>query len=310
MASRIVLWPDGSGVARELLLLEGTVQKVVLWPDGSGVARELLYEAPLALGGELFEESLIESVDLEDFVDSEFGDVENLTEDLVASELVVDTMAIESIDLLDDAEASDLMEAVFGDGGLFEQALASETIQSSAIFSESLIDQVLVVIVDVEYEALTEAWVVNLKTNGISRYNWPDFNSFTFVNGKYYAAKDDGIFEIGGEDDAGSDIAAFATTGKMDYDSMQKKRTFAVYLDVETDGQMNLQVYADGQVYTYPFEIPPRNIANQLHETVRASPGRGLRARNWVFEIQNVEGSDFDASRLQILPVIIDRRVR
>ena len=317
--ARFVLWGTGlpAGVSHEMRVLTGAPGQFVLWGTGlpAGVSHSML----AAVGAAPYVPIIYDEFDdpedeivLGDVIDDIFtgAPTEFIVEAALAADFIDEQATIESLLIFEALEASESITDTYGDGGLIEQAEASELIASQATFNEDLIEEVLVLIVDLEAESLTEAWLVNIKTNGISRYTWPDFNSFAFVNGKYYGAFGDGIFEIAGDTDDGQQIGMFVTDGKRELGSGQKKRVFAVYLDAETDGQVNLQVYADGQVYTYAFEVPPRNIAGKQLETLRASPGRGLRARNWVFEIQNVDGSDLDMSKLQIQPIVLDRRVR
>jgi hypothetical protein len=333
--ARFVLWPEPGDDSQLLGAGFGTTGTFVLWGEPGDDSQLLFVNGPAASTTD--EEDLIEALTASDTIDTEpandWGyefdegedninlqdtiDVEEvgaptelLTEALQVADFLDEHETVFSEALIEDLEIDELLTDVYGDAALAEEAAISDLFDTQSDMYEELAEQAIFIVVNFGEEPTVEAWIVNLKTNGISRYIWPEFNSFAFVNGKYYGALEDGIYEIGGDTDAGADIDMFATDGKRQLGSIQKKRVFAVYLDAETDGQVKLQVYADGQVYTYDFEVPPRNISGGQHETLRASPGRGLRARNWIFEIQNVDGSDLDMSEMHIYPIVLDRRVR
>lgn len=154
-----------------------------------------------------------------------------------------------------------------------------------------------------------QAWVLNLRNEGLTEYtNWA-FNSMTYFNGKYLGAGDAGVFELGVQDheDNTTDIPARARTGKHDMDSSFLKRMPYGYLECEADGDVVVSTITseDGQRdYLVPWN------GNDEVQNRRIKFGRGPKSKHWQFEFANHDGSHFRITTLDSLPRRSHRRVQ
>lgn len=151
-----------------------------------------------------------------------------------------------------------------------------------------------------------EGWVLNVDSNATGRYNWAQgFNSFAELNERFYAAADDGIYELTGADDEGTAIDAIAVMGQIDYDVPGEKRVRAVYVNARTDGGLFVRVVLDdNQTFSYVVE---HSDIEEL-QSRRAVLGRGLRGVNWQFAVGNIDGADAEIERLTSTPTEFSRR--
>lgn len=150
------------------------------------------------------------------------------------------------------------------------------------------------------------AYVVNANTNAVSTYQNYNFNSMFQLEGKYYGASDDGIYELEGDTDAGIAINASLTLGQQDFNSEMLKSLPTVYLGVKNSGGMILKVVTDNGVERM-YQL--NAAANTDLQTSRLTLGRGVASRYWQFELQNLEGSDFTLDTITFYSVILSRRI-
>lgn len=155
------------------------------------------------------------------------------------------------------------------------------------------------------------AWVLGAEAKAAWTYaDWP-FNSYAEVGGRQYAMGPTGIVELGGDDDDGEAIAARLRTGLTNFGTGRGKRMESAYLGYTSDGQLGLAVSItspDGTKTEHRYLMRPRPDGGAAHEG-RIKVGRGLKSVFWQFEVVNVEGADFELHDLQLLPMILDRRV-
>ncbi len=150
-------------------------------------------------------------------------------------------------------------------------------------------------------------WVVNAETFAASRYTNFDFNSFGTINGRSYAANEDGLYELTGDDDAGTDIAASIILGRDRRGSAQVKRSNRVYLHGTSANKLELRVVTDqGDIYTYVTE-------QELSDYVTAQRvvlGRGLTAHYWQLEVRNKAGADFELEQIEVVSLHTSRKIK
>lgn len=151
------------------------------------------------------------------------------------------------------------------------------------------------------------AWLLNPSTGGVSRYEEFPFNSMAYAYGKYYAAAENGVYLMEGDDDDGVNISAMLKTGLEDLGERRMKRINEVFLGVLTSGQLVLKVTADeeGARTEWWYNVVDHGDASNH----RVKVGRGLQAVYYGFELVNVDGADFDLDNLQLYPLTLSRRV-
>lgn len=156
------------------------------------------------------------------------------------------------------------------------------------------------------------AWVLNTESRGLTRYTNYPFNSFAKVGRHYYGAHAGGIARIGGDRDMGEAINAKLRLGMFDFGDRHLKSFSDVFFGMSASGQMLLKaIFVDDRtgeksMAIYKVQARPAEAARET----RAKLGKGVRAVDWDFELENVDGADFDLQSVQFFPTQMSRRTR
>lgn len=151
--------------------------------------------------------------------------------------------------------------------------------------------------------------VMNTDNYAITEYTNYSFNSFCeFEKDTYYAANSDGIYKLGGpnddyNDDDTTNIDIEIKKEKIDLGVFQEKRVSEVYLNLESDGDLSLEIFADSKSQKYMLS----NGFPNLH-TLQFIPGKGLKGKFIDFSIKNLRGSDLKLNEIEMLIDILNRR--
>jgi hypothetical protein len=151
---------------------------------------------------------------------------------------------------------------------------------------------------------LVDVWVVNTDTSASTRYEQFTFNSYAVVDGTCYGARDDGIYRLEGDDDAGQPIRASINFGKQNFGGTTLKRVPTAYIGTTSSGVLVMKVIAEDETYLYTA----RDASEHL-QTQRFDFGKGLRANFFEFELYNGAGEDFDLASVEFVPVALSRRI-
>lgn len=145
-------------------------------------------------------------------------------------------------------------------------------------------------------------WAMNTRTGGVTEYQNYDFNSFARIGTKYYGATADGLYELSGEDDDGTDVVATIRSGYSQWAGAHLHSFKGVYLAVRGGGDFILRlITGDGEEYNYA-------VTAENMRTTRVHMGKGLRARYFAFELISA-GQGFDLETLEFIPLVANRRV-
>ena len=150
--------------------------------------------------------------------------------------------------------------------------------------------------------------VLNLATQAPYFYANFAFTGFASQGGRQFAVGPDGLYELSGDTDAGEPIVAHVTTGLSDLGTPQLKALDAAYPGYTSDQAMTLTAtvgQADGAM---SIDYPLAETANALTQA-RIRLGKGVKARYWQFALSNQAGGDFTIETLEVLPVVLGRRV-
>ena len=226
---------------------------------------------------------------------------------LVADAFTAAAQVIERLLAGDVALSSHHMTAVVRETVLADASVAT-TAELAQLVRESVGFAVHLALDTGEYVA----WVLNTEGKGVSTYQNYPFNSFMKLGGKYYGAMSDGLYLLEGEDDAGTDIAARIRLGVTDMNTRKLKRVPEAYIGYKSDGNLLLRVIVtddhSGDKVALEYLMRPRP-AVALRES-RFEPGRGVNVVDWDFEIENINGADFDLAEVEFHPLITTRRTR
>lgn len=156
------------------------------------------------------------------------------------------------------------------------------------------------------------AWVMNTESKGLSRYTQYPFNSFAKVGGRYMGCAPDGLYWLDGDDDDGAKIPAKIRLGLSSLGTRRLKRIPECFIGYTSDGILLLKAIivdeVTGDRSAAHYRLRPRP-ASSIREN-RFTLGRGLKAVDWDFVIENVDGADFELASIEFRPLLLDRRTR
>jgi hypothetical protein len=140
--------------------------------------------------------------------------------------------------------------------------------------------------------------VMNTLNAAVTEYDWA-FQSITPT----HAGDAAGLYLLGGDDDAGADIDATASTGITNCGTSLKKRVPVVHLGLECSGAGQLHVHTKSATHNYP-------VAAAAAGVTRGKPGQGIHENYLGFGYSNVAGADFKLDKIEVpLAVSEQRRV-
>jgi hypothetical protein len=150
---------------------------------------------------------------------------------------------------------------------------------------------------EVVVTSLGLAYVMNRRTNAMTRYTDQGFSHLVYFDGRHYGVKSDGLYLLEGETFEGGAIEAHVKTSKLDFDTQQHKRVPYAYIGNATE--LDVTVHTDGvEQGTYRSE----------HGAKRIRLARGPKGRYYEFEIANVEGQVLSIDGVEFIAEELRRR--
>ena len=185
----------------------------------------------------------------------------------------------------------------------------SDAVGSNLIADLLLKDQLFTGVTLQLPDATYTGWVINTQAGAPTEYAGFDFNSLCEFDDQYFGAKSDGVYLLEGNDDAGTAIGARIALGQEDFGSSYEKRIERGYMGVRNDGTLVLKVTtreSDGNLHERWYQM---DQTGDTIRTERVKLPKGLKATYWQFELANAQGADFELDVLELVPVILTRRV-
>jgi hypothetical protein len=196
---------------------------------------------------------------------------------------------------------------------LASSSLAAVTTLSSVLYASEAVVDGIGLFINVRLDTGDfSGWVLNTEARGVTEYRNFEFNSFAPAFGSYYAGSDDGLYELVGDDDAGTPIDAWIRSALTNLGSDVLKNAPAMYVGLTADESLVLKVVlsndpATGGKREFWYTSPPKAAASS--QGTRFEPGKGLEAVYWQWELHNQDGGDFSINVVSWYPVMYTRRV-
>lgn len=130
--------------------------------------------------------------------------------------------------------------------------------------------------------------VVNTLTGAVSEYDFA-FQSITPT----HAGDALGMYELGGDTDAGQPIVARVQTGKTQWGASVKKFMNMIFFALKGSGRFRAHVDGESESYDYDFE-------GRASGESRAVPGRGIRENYLSFGFSNPDGQAFSVDNIEV----------
>jgi len=170
------------------------------------------------------------------------------------------------------------------------------------LFSPTLVDGIQLTAGYLEPSGSLTAWVMNARNRAVTEYTNYEFNSFAQMGDRYIGVSESGLYELLGDDDDGTSIAARIKSGYMQFGGTRLSRLSAAYIAARGDNSFVLKIITgDGVTYTYA-------ATTRSMRSSKVHMGKGQRARYFAFELTST-GPDFDIDTLEFVPVLVNRRV-
>lgn len=133
-----------------------------------------------------------------------------------------------------------------------------------------------------------------------SQYKNYTFNSMAKFNGTYLGANNNGLFELVGTTDNNTIITAEFAPALTDFNIHNSKRLYVAYFGLETDDDLQVQIYADEELKkTYTL------VANKTgQQRIRQRIGWDAKGRYWSFTISNPKGNHFAVDAIDVQPQV------
>lgn len=156
------------------------------------------------------------------------------------------------------------------------------------------------------------AWTINTESAGVSRYTNYPFNSFAQIGQTWFGMTSTGVFSLDADDDEGEPIASRIRVGMSDLGTRLLKTVTEAYLGFTADGGMLLRTITPnpetGALEAANYRLRAVGAASVREQ--RYELGKGVKAVDWDFEIENIDGADFELHSLEVLPIKMSRRTR
>lgn len=156
------------------------------------------------------------------------------------------------------------------------------------------------------------AWVINTESSGVSTYTNYPFNSFAVIGGVAFGLTSTGMHALDADDDDGDAINARLRVGLTDMGTRLMKNVSEAYIGFTSDEKLLLRAITPNPVtgareaVNYEMKaVANASLASQRHEL-----GRGVKAVDWDFELENIDGADFELHSVEFLSVKMSRRTR
>lgn len=285
---------------RDVLIAEGVgVEAAELVQRASGIA-EALHIAPAMLGAARYNLTVTQLIRMADGLANFFGaDMEDglgLGEVLAARQLALGLVS-DTVEMAPVIAPQMLVSAKAVDGVGLDDV---DVLQM--LFNPSLYDGVEITAGYLAPDGSLTTWAMNARTGSVTEYRNYEFTSFAQIGNRYIATSPEGLYELLGDDDAGTGIVARIKSGYMQFGGTKLSRLSTAYIAATGEGQMVLKIITkEGTEYLYQTDT-------RDGRSTKVHMGKGQRSRYFAFELVTA-GQDFDIDTLEFVPVVVQRRV-
>ena len=141
---------------------------------------------------------------------------------------------------------------------------------------------------------------VNVSTSAASTYQGMDFDQYAMSGGTAYGSKADGVYVLRGGDDNGQTRSIAIDFGAVNIGTEVVKTIEAVYLGVNTDGQVFVRLKTATTDHLYRVL--------QRGSIGRALSRKGVGGRYWNVSLEVVDASYFELDMVEVSVSSMERR--
>lgn len=151
--------------------------------------------------------------------------------------------------------------------------------------------------------------ITNLANIAITQYQSFNFNSMCKFGDVYLGANGDGIHTLGGGTDNGTNISAFFELALSDWGISEFKYIRRIFVGYETNGNLLLTIKSDeDDVWTATLEYHRFGYDRQTGNKIDGR--RDKEGRYWNIRIDNVDGCEFAIDMIEVLAILLNKRLK
>lgn len=212
--------------------------------------------------------------------------------------------AAETIGAADGAAGSAILSLLAQDGAVVD-AQTSASARLNATLESGGVAYATLRIGGSDYSG----WVFNTDLRAVTEYRNVPFDSFAILNGRTYAASENGIFELTGDTDDGAPIDAWFRPFLSNFGTHKLKRVTDIWIGTNATS-MYVKVHTrDPKTGLTTADIYPLQHAHGPGTGKgRTKVGRGLCSDWWGLTVGNVAGADFEVDSIEWKLLVLDRR--
>ncbi len=140
-------------------------------------------------------------------------------------------------------------------------------------------------------------YATNTLSNAITGYRNFDFAQLIHTPSGSFGVRSDGLYRIGGDDDAGDLIDAYVDLGGKNFDILMPKHMVAMFFGMTTDGQV-LAVLRDDSGNDRTYRVAQRA------EFMRSNPAQAVTSKVWRLrlEVYGATQAELDSVEFMVSP--------
>lgn len=155
--------------------------------------------------------------------------------------------------------------------------------------------------------AAFEAWVLNVRNAGVTRYTNFPFVQLVRWGNRSFAVGNGNLYELGGDLDVTDPITWTFETGLNDMGSPGIKHVPYLYIDGIIDGEVQITLLDDRErEFMYEYDTKQRGAVHQPH---RRKLGNGIRTRNVAFRVGSDSGAYAEIDALEPEATVTQRSI-
>lgn len=258
-----------------------------------------LDDAVVLLGN--YSSTILDNLVLNDSVIGAF--IELLAETINASDTLSSMLEMNNI-LAEDITVDDTLSDSIRIAALLEDGITlSDTQMLNALLTGTIEDGIKFFIEGNIADEDFSGWVIN--PEGFSTYNYDfEFKHSAIFGDKYLFANTNGLYELGGTTDAGTDITSAITTAALSFGTSNIKQVPQIYFGTNAS-KMYVEVRVDDQdTGRYELIETTGGDLNTKHIKI----GKGLKGRYWQFRVVDSKDPSFDLDSIEFMPVAFKRK--
>jgi hypothetical protein len=195
--------------------------------------------------------------------------------------------------------------------GLVSSSLALAPTLTAALQANADASDGLLLYATIRHEGVEYAgWVLNTENKAPSQYTNFAFESLAMFGNRAFGAGAGGIYELTGDDDAGTPIDAYVRTGLLDLGSGKLTKVPDCYIGFASNGDVVIKMVSispTGAKVEDWFRSKPQTATDLREGRIELAPG--IDSRYWQVVIHNTGGEALELESLQLRPVILSRRI-